>query len=202
MRKKTRWLITLKNEIYSKKNFYLLILGERYWNLAKERKNKRGSEFYLEENVAKKKKTWKIWKWKTHRDWWSGGWSKKGGEDARECPLNLRLPAATNKTLLKRKGSNESIAWSNTTKATKRVEHLINRNSTEGDSQTIFEGTPGRRTWPSNFCSRPAPLPSPPLRFLANLVPTYRIKYSRFIFRYHSICPRLVQYFSRVYGNN
>lgn len=36
--------------------FYLLILGERYWNLAKERKNKRGSEFYLEENVAKKKK--------------------------------------------------------------------------------------------------------------------------------------------------
>lgn len=67
-------------------------------------------------------------------------------EDARECPLNLRLPAATNKTLLKRKGSNESIAWSNTTKATKRVEHLINRNSTEGDSQTIFEGTPGRRT--------------------------------------------------------
>lgn len=201
MRKKTRWLITLKNEIYSKKNFYLLILRERYWNLAKERKNKRGSEFYLEENVAKKK-TWKIWKWKTHRDWWSGGWSKKGGEDARECPLNLRLPAAANKTLLKRKGSNESIAWSNTTKATKRVEHLINRNSTEGDSQTIFEGTPGRRTWPSNFCSRPAPLPSPPLRFLANLVPTYRIKYSRFIFCYHSICPRLVQYFSRVYGNN
>lgn len=63
----------------------------------------------------------------------------------RESVLNLRLPAATNKTLLKRKGSNESIAASNT-KATKRVEHLINRNSTEGDSQTIFEGTPSRRT--------------------------------------------------------
>lgn len=70
--------------------------------------------------------------------------AKKAGK-TRET-LNLRLPAATNKTLLKRKGSNESIAWSHTTKATKRVEHLINRNSTEGDSQTIFEGTPGRRT--------------------------------------------------------
>lgn len=59
--------------------------------------------------------------------------------------LNLRLPAATNKTLFKRKGSSESMAASNT-KATKRVEHLINRNSTEGDSQTIFEGIPSRRT--------------------------------------------------------
>lgn len=124
---------------------------------------------------------------KTHHDWWSGGWNKKAGKTrrGRESVLNLRLPAATNKTLLKRKGSNESIAASNT-KATKRVEHLINRNSTEGDSQTIFEGTPSRRTWPSNFCSRPAFLPSPPFpgqpRSYIIIFPIYNYIY---IFHYH-----------------
>lgn len=127
-------------------------------------------------------------------------------EDAKVSSIyGFRLPQTK---LLKRKGSNESIAASNT-KATKRVEHLINRNSTEGDSQTIFEGTPSRRTWPSNFCSRPAFLPSPPFPGQPR---SYIVKYSPFIITFiypiitntHSLCPRLVQYFShsRIYGNN
>lgn len=167
---------------------------------------------FIEENVAEKtsRNRGKSGGKKTHHDWWSGGWNKKAGKTrrGRESVLNLRLPAATNKTLLKRKGSNESIAASNT-KATKRVEHLINRNSTEGDSQTIFEGTPSRRTWPSNFCSRPAFLPSPPFPGQPR---SYIVKYSPFIITFiypiitntHSLCPRLVQYFShsRIYGNN
>lgn len=136
---------------------------------------------FIEENVAEKtsRNRGKSGGKKTHHDWWSGGWNKKTGKTrrGRESVLNLRLPAATNKTLLKRKSSNESIAASNT-KATKRVEHLINRNSTEGDSQTIFEGTPSRRTWPSNFCSRPAFLPSPPFPGQPR---SYIVKYSPFI---------------------
>lgn len=47
-----------------------------------------------------------------------------------------RLPAATNKTLFRRKGLNVSVPPSNTW-ATKRVEHLINRSSTEGNSNNI-----------------------------------------------------------------
>lgn len=85
-----------------------------------------------------------------------------------------RLPAATNKTLFRRKGLNVSVPPSNTW-ATKRVEHLINRSSTEGNSNNI-RGDP-RHT----RCSLTSARGLPPFFFIPTSnypIPSHH-KYSR-----------------------
>lgn len=84
-----------------------------------------------------------------------------------------RLPAATNKTLFRRKGLNVSVPPSNTW-ATKRVEHLINRSSTEGNSNNI-RGDP-RHT----RCSLTSARGLPSFFFIptSNVIPSHH-KYSR-----------------------
>lgn len=69
---------------------------------------------------------------------------EKGGKDATrtsKCPqfTTTRLPAATNKTLFRRKGLNESVPRGDS-RATKGVEHLINRNSTGGRFKQYSKG--------------------------------------------------------------